>query len=267
MSKITVSQLFIYPVKSTFRISREAHAVNQDGLKYDRMLAIVNQAGQILTARENRRLFSIQTAIADDKIIFHSSQLPSIEYALLREGEQQTATLFNRPIQVVAIHHPINDWLSEILGEFVQLAWMDEEIKREIKPKYGGTPDDFIQFQDAAPVHLVAASSLDVLNEKLDRAISIHHFRPNIVVQGSEAYTEDNWRELTIGECIFEVATKTGRCSMTTIHPETQKVNSQQEPLRTLSTFRRETNKINFGIYLIPRKLGNIRIGDEVFVR
>lgn len=266
MSKLTISQLFIYPIKSTFRIPLNEQEVNQDGLKNDRILAIINQQGQVLTARENQRLFAIRTALDKDKIIFHANGQPTVEYALWQEGEQRAATLFKRPIEVTTVHDPINDWLSAVLDEPVQLAWLNQEAKRAVEPEDNGQPGDFIQFQDASPIHLVSTSSLKILNEKLDQSVSIHRFRPNIVVQGSEAYAEDSWKELTIGECVFEMATKTARCTMTTIHPETREMHSRFEPLTTLSRFRRVKNKINFGIYLMPRKLGTIRIGDEVVV-
>ena len=44
-------------------------------------------------------------------------------------------------------------------------------------------------------------------------------------------------------------------------HPEK---GISKEPLKTLSTFRRSGNEVNFGIYLIPKKMGIIRLNDEI---
>ncbi|MEM1327556.1 MAG: MOSC domain-containing protein [Bacteroidota bacterium] len=266
MSKAAISHLFIYPVKSTFRISLTVSEVNNKGFKNDRIFAILNRQRQIITAREHPQLFAIKTRLDNDKLIFQTDADTAIEYPIAQQGTAQNAILFNSSIHVETIQHKVNNWLSDVLGESVQLVRMSEAQHRSIKPKYNGKAGDYIQFQDAAPIHLLSTSSLRALNEKLDQPVSIHHFRPNIVVEGSEAFAEDHWKQVIIGECAFDVAVKTARCTMTTIHPETQTIHHQQEPLRTLSTFRRTDKSVNFGIYLIPRQSGWVEVGDSVRV-
>ncbi len=133
-----------------------------------------------------------------------------------------------------------------------------------MKPKYNGKENDFISFSDIAPIHLISEASLKDLNSKLKSPVTIDHFRPNILVSGCLAYEEDNWSSVTIGNCEFEVTLKTPRCSFTTINPVTTKVDSEQEPLRTLSTYRKAGNYINFGVYLLPKKTGVLNITDPI---
>jgi len=65
-----ITNLFIYPIKSTFRIRLKESQVEYEGLKNDRTFAIVTNNGKILTARENKNLFKIKTTIENDKLIF-----------------------------------------------------------------------------------------------------------------------------------------------------------------------------------------------------
>ena len=51
---------------------------------------------------------------------------------------------------------------------------------------------------------------------------------------------------------------------MLTINPDTQKLDKNKEPLKTLTKLRKEKNKVHFGIYLIPRKVGIIKTTDEI---
>lgn len=265
MSKLEVTNLFIYPVKSTFRIQLEESEVKYDGLKNDRKFAIVNNENKIITARENKNLFKLKTKIELDKLIFQDN-LEKNEYSLQTiEQQEKEVMIFKDQVIVKLVNHEINDWISKTIEEPSQLARI-EDRKRKMKPKYNGKESDYIGFQDASAIHLISESSLKELNKQLKQPITIHHFRPNIVLKGNEAYEEDNWKRITIGTCEFEVAIKTGRCSMLTIHPDTQEIDKNKEPLKTLAKLRTEKNKVNFGIYLIPRKIGTIKTGDEVIV-
>ena len=52
-----------------------------------------------------------------------------------------------------------------------------------------------------------------------------------------------------------------------TIDPRTRLAHARQEPLRTLSTYRRHPGGgVAFGMHLIPRATGTVRVHDEVEV-
>jgi uncharacterized protein YcbX len=52
------------------------------------------------------------------------------------------------------------------------------------------------------------------------------------------------------------------RCVVTTIDPDTGEAGP--EPLRTLSTYRRTGNKVDFGMNLVASGTGILRIGDDI---
>lgn len=268
MNKLTVTNLFIYPIKSTFRIPLKESDVEYEGLKHDRNFAIINNSNKIITAREQKNLFKIKTEIENNTLIFSADQQEKYKFSLLKKENEspKEALIFKDPINVKLINNDINTWISKIVGEATQLVRIDEGNRRKMKAKYKGRENDFIDFKDASAIHLISESSINELNKNLDTPVTIHNFRANIVIKGNKAYEEDNWKKITIGECEFEVAVKTGRCKMITINPDTQAIDKNAEPLKTLAQLRSEKNKVNFGIYLIPRKLGRIKTTDEVIV-
>ena len=109
-------------------------------------------------------------------------------------------------------------------------------------------------FANFAPYLLTSEASLADLNSRLDKPLSIHNFRPNIVIRGPNAFEEvctacscglllfgllvhwnlqDNWSNFTIGAAHFRKLKECGRCALTTLDPDTgEKLG--EEPLKTL---------------------------------
>ena len=55
-------------------------------------------------------------------------------------------------------------------------------------------------FQDSTAILLTSSSSLKDLNSKLKDKVDMMQVRPNIVVSGGQAFEEDNWAYLRIGD-------------------------------------------------------------------
>ena len=87
-----------------------------------------------------------------------------------------------------------------------------------------------------------------------------------MTIGGTNAWEEDDWKEIGIGEVAFEVTHRCARCVVTTLDQETATKDADGEPLKTLGTFRRDSEGIYFGQNLVPRSTGTIRVGDSVTV-
>ena len=74
--------------------------------------------------------------------------------------------------------------------------------------------------------------------------------------------TEDSG--IAIGEAVFRVAKRCGRCVVTTTDQDTAA--RGREPLRTLGRHRRFGDQLVFGQNLVPETTGTVRIGDPVRV-
>ena len=88
-------------------------------------------------------------------------------------------------------------------------------------------------------------------------------FRPNLVVAGHPAWSEDGWRRIRIGDAVFRAVKGCERCVMTTVDPETAA--RGKEPIATLARHRRFDGLTWFGMNLIPDTTGvTVRVGDPV---
>jgi uncharacterized protein YcbX len=95
-------------------------------------------------------------------------------------------------------------------------------------------------------------------------------FRPNVVVDGTLAWAEDDWRRIRIGGgaaspdsgVVFRVPKPCGRCVVTTTDQRTAE--RGREPLLTLARHRRLDSHLLFGVNLVPERTGVLRVGDPV---
>lgn len=136
---------------------------------------------------------------------------------------------------------------------------MDDD---NIRPLRSGREGEIVSFADGYPLLLTGTASLDNLNSKLDTPIEIDRFRTNIHLKTIVPFEEENWQRIKISDVVFRVAKKCARCHVINIDQHSGK--ALKEPLRTLSTYRKEGNKVNFGMNLIPETHGIIHEGDSV---
>ncbi len=266
MKKLNLTDILVYPVKSTTGFSLEQVTVENKGIPFDRNFAVIGNDEKIITARENPRLLNITTNLKNNILEFSASGKDAIQLSLgnLATGKSSKVGIFNDFTSAMTIEHEVNNWISVILQQPAKLIKTDPNIPRRIKAKYPTKQQEVISFCDVAPIHLISVTSLADLNSQLSSSVTVARFRPNLVITGAEAWAEDQWHQIEIGECTFTKVAKTARCSFLTIHPQTTERNKNQEPLRTLSKIKKSTNEVTFGIYLIPRKLGLIKRGDTV---
>jgi uncharacterized protein len=96
----------------------------------------------------------------------------------------------------------------------------------------------------------------------LENKVKMDRFRPNIVFGGGEAFVEDSWKKIKIGEVTFQVVKPCARCVLTTIDQQTGV--QSKEPLRTLASYRTRDNKVYFGQNMVALEPGIIRVGDQI---
>ncbi len=109
---------------------------------------------------------------------------------------------------------------------------------------------------------MITKASLADLNARLESPMPMERFRPNIVIRDCEAFAEDRYARVRIGEIAFRGPKRCERCVVTTIDVLTGKRGT--EPLRTLAKYRLEDQKVWFGMNLIHDNSGLLRVGDAV---
>jgi hypothetical protein len=110
-------------------------------------------------------------------------------------------------------------------------------------------------------VHIVNLASVRALERVVGRAVDPLRFRPNIVIDGPEAWSELGWldRRLTIGGATAEVFARTERCDATNVDPVTA---ARDMSLPML--LQRTLGHRDFGIYARITSAGDARPGDTL---
>ena len=113
---------------------------------------------------------------------------------------------------------------------------------------------------------LIGQASLDDISRKIGRPMEMLRFRPNLVIEGSEAFAEDGWKRIRIGDVEFRVVKSCSRCILTTVDPQTGVRDEQREPLATLMTYRKQENGTMFGQNLVNDSNGVLEVGMPVTI-
>lgn len=265
-----VESIIRYPIKSSKGMSLESSMVEERGLQHDRRWAVVDTKHKIMTGRNYVNLLSLRISPIENGIEISNDE-NSIEVTYKECSEKITNIDLWAKEQHTCRMAPekINKWLSSHVGSECYLAYMSDDCYREprlgLASGYKARGRELVSYADDFPVLVVSEESLTDLNNRLETPVTMDHFRPNIVVSGLGAYAEDNFKFISIGECVFEFAQHCSRCVFTTIDPVTRQKRTDQEPLRTLAKYRKVKDYgVIFGVQMVPRKLGEIKVGDEV---
>ena len=122
------------------------------------------------------------------------------------------------------------------------------------------------EFSDGFPILVISRASLAELNSRLPKPLPMERFRPNVVIDGVEAYDEDRIHELRAGEVTLRIVKPCTRCSITTTDQQAGAVDGV-EPLKTLKEYRfdRELRGVAFGQNAIVGRTGlarRLRVGQ-----
>jgi uncharacterized protein YcbX len=260
-----VTELNIYPVKSTRRIALQESPVLPRGLPWDRRWMLVDEAGNFITARQQPVLATVQTTVGDETLSITAEGYETLQLPL-QPGQSETTpvTVWKDSLDAVLAGNQADAWFSDFLGLSCRLVQLTDDLSRSVNPDYG-RPGDEVSFADGFPLLLITRASLADLNSRLQQPVEMRRFRPNLVVDGDAPYAEDHWRRIRVGDVEFEGVKNCSRCVVTTIDPDSGRKHPDKEPLRTLSTYRRRPQGgVYFGQNLIPRSGGVIHVGAEV---
>ncbi|MEJ5262862.1 MAG: MOSC N-terminal beta barrel domain-containing protein, partial [Ignavibacterium sp.] len=244
---LLLSEIFIYPIKSLGGISLTEVVVEQRGLQFDRRMMLIDEHRMFITQRDYPKMALLKTKIINDElIVYHSVNKQSLTIQL-RELNQSSrkikVTIWDDECTSLIVSDEANQFFSDILKIKCSLVYMPDEEKRIVDPnKKYVTDEHIVSFADGYPFLIIGQSSLDELNRRMPKPLPMNRFRTNFVFTGGEPFEEDNWSDFLIGEIKFKAVKPCARCVITTTDQNTAERN--QEPLKTLATFRRFGNKV-----------------------
>uniref|UniRef100_A0A3B3Q9F4 Molybdenum cofactor sulfurase n=1 Tax=Paramormyrops kingsleyae TaxID=1676925 RepID=A0A3B3Q9F4_9TELE len=218
----TLSQIFIYPVKSCAAIEVTQWAVGPLGLLYDRLWMVVNINGVCLSQKQEPRLCLIQPSIhwACKELCLHATGMKPLSIPL--EGNKQNpgvkvfqSKVCGDRVQSVDCGDEAADWISEFLGKPCRLIQQSPGFIRGMKRDHA-KPVAGLSLVNEAQYLMINMASVKFLKEhinerqgpeaeNLDIQQLIARFRANLVVMGAEPFEEDNWKHVVIGDLVFQV--------------------------------------------------------------
>ena len=262
MTTITLSGLFVYPVKGARGISLERARAESLGIEHDRRFMIVDPDGMFLTQREHPEIALIETAIEGDALILRAKGHGPLRLPLRPEGPtDRRVEVWSDKCRAVYMGDEAAAYLGDYLHRRVELVYMPADATRRVDGRYVNRKER-VAFADAFPYLLTSEGSLDDLNARLAEGVPMDRFRPNLVVRGAPPWAEDAWTSFSIGSVVFHSRKACSRCSVITVDQATGA--RGQDPLATLSTFRARSNRVYFGWNLVAEGEGELRVGDLV---
>ena len=261
---ISVSGLFVYPVKSCSGVMVDDAVVGTTGFELDRRWVVAGEDGVFLSQRRHPRLALVKVRVGGMSLWLEAPDLPVIEVPLEREpGPTVKVTVWGDDCAALDEGKDAAEFFSLHLGSSARLLRLADDDVRPLSSS-SAQPGDRISFADGFPFLLLSEASLEGLNRRLSLPVPMDRFRPNIVVSGCPAHAEDRWRKVRIGDVDFRVVKPCARCVITTTNQETG--DRSAEPLRTLATYRREGHRVLFGMNVVHEGGGSIALGDRVGV-
>ncbi|XP_059625734.1 uncharacterized protein LOC132268865 isoform X1 [Cornus florida] len=286
-----VTSIFIYPIKSCRGISVSVAPLSSTGFRWDREWLVVNSKGRAYTQRVEPKLALVEVELPIQA--FAEGWEPTkTSYLVIRApGMDVLKVSLSKPCEVtdgVSVWEwtgsvldegdEASKWFSNYLGKPSRLVRFNEVSEtRAVDPNYACGYK--IMFSDQYPFLLLSQGSLDALNKILKEPISVNRFRPNILVDGCEPFSEDLWKEIKINKFTFHGVKLCSRCKVPTINQENAVAGS--EPTETLMKFRsdkvlrptkKQQGKVYFGQNLVCKdslteeKRKIIEVGDPVYV-
>ena len=264
---LSISQIWIYPIKSLGGIRLKEAQLSERGLQWDRRWMLLDEKGGFMTQRQIAPMALLEVKLRQHflEVRHRTKEMPPLLLSLEVEntGELLKAPIWDDFSEAFLVSREANEWFSQALDQPCRLVFMPEEGKRSTTGKTSGRVQK-VSFADGYPILLAGQASLDELNSRLKEPLPMNRFRPNLVFEGGSPFEEDAWHAFSAGKTRFWAEKPCARCILTTINQQTAE--KGKEPLATLAKFRKWENKILFGQNLLYEAGGSIKVGDSIQV-
>ena len=269
---IEVTELNAYPIKGCRGTSLQSMELDARGPAQDRRFMIVDAKGDFVTQRQQPRLALVEPSWRPDALELRAPGMPDLSIPWEDDPSSRARAevrVWRFQGEALLVAEEVDAWLGEFLGVSCRLVACDPEMDRAANPEWAKNPTP-IGFPDGYPVLLISEASLEALNDEIRVGnpeagpVTMNRFRPNLVVSGCDAFAEDDWVRIRVGEVELEVVKPCDRCRVTTVDPQTAE--RGQEPLVTLARMRRSEQGLLFGQNCIPRGDGVLQRGSEVVI-
>jgi len=242
----TLSQLIVYPIKSCAGMVVEEATVTIAGLAaegvHDREWMVVTPDGQFLTQREYPRMALVVPRVEGSALVVRSPGMAPLALALEQASDApaRMVRIWDDEVDAVDCGDEAAAWISRALGTRCRLVRFRPDVVRPTSTKWTGGVAAQTRFADGYPLLLTGAASLADLNRRLLAAgrdeLPMDRFRPNVVVEGIEAFEEDYVESFTAGAVVIKPVKPCGRCPIPAIDQGSGEAGP--DPLDILQAYR-----------------------------
>lgn len=243
----------------------------------DRFWLVIREDGHMVTARQEPRLVLVSVACKNGHLILNAPEMKelSIPVKLPEDNPVKNCRVFGLDIEGRDCGNDVACWITTFLNsEPYRLVHFETQMTprkcNEIKPPF--RTNDKVPYSDCGPLLIISEASMEDLNTRMEKKIDLRNFRPSITVSGCNAYEEDTWDKVVIGDVEMKQVMACGRCILTTVDPDTGIID-RKEPLDTLKSYRMcdpaqkhlYKSAPLFGSFYGIDKNGTVKKGDPVY--
>jgi uncharacterized protein YcbX len=246
----TLTHLLLYPIKSCGGIAVREATLLESGLSsqgvHDREWMLVTESGQFLSQRENPRMALIRPLPEGGNLRVRAPGMGDLLLPLAQADAPDTALrtvqIWDDSVRALDCGDVAADWFAQAIGarERIRLVRFHHDVVRPTSVKWTSGVPSQTRFADGYPLLLIGQSSLDDLNTRLRAAgrspLPMDRFRPNLVIDGLQAFEEDYLASISTGTAEIRPVKPCARCPIPAIDQATGVPGP--DPLDILQTYR-----------------------------
>lgn len=259
-----ISALYQYPIKSCAGLSLATMDFDALGPVGDRRFMLIDSKGKFVSQRTVANMALIEAHFDGQQL---KLSCPSQADLILNPAQHQhfrPATVWGDEVNVLDMGDEAATYLTAFLHTSVRLVYFANASQRLVDTDYASAQQQ-VAFADGFPLLVCNLASIEAIYPEQDSAEFIRRFRPNIVIAGAQAFVEDHWAQLKIGDQILDLVKPCSRCVMPAINPQTAA--RELDVIRRLAKQRRrEDGQSYFGQNALMQNQKRIALNDAVEV-
>jgi uncharacterized protein YcbX len=212
----------------------------------------------------------IGTRLTGSSLRLSAPGMLTLDIPFASEGDVVRIRVWDDELDAVTQGALADQWFTDFLGRPARLMRFDPLARRVSRRQYTGTTEAPYKFADAFALLVTSEASLADLNQKLQTnaqtTVDLDRFRPNIVLDGVDAFEEDFVRDARVGNAVIELVKPCVRCTVPSVDP--QRGDQGVEPGDTLASYRDKPDAggVTFGVNgIVAAGAGSeLRVGDTV---
>lgn len=227
---LTVSSLYLHPIKSCAGIAVDEALLIDTGLEFDRTWMVVDaEDREFVSQRELPRMALVQPTLRASDLLLRAPGMLALHLRLDAVETPTRVRVWDDEMAAYDMGDLAAQWFSDFLGRHVRLARFDPEATPRLSSaKWSAGIEARNAFSDGFPILVASTASLAELNRRLaaagQAAVAMNRFRPNLVINGlADPHGEDFIDTLTIdspdGEIVLKLVKPCGRCTIPDVDP------------------------------------------------